>query len=43
MDLFNIYYTTNQGKIKKITKDVYLDMLIDILDRDIERVKEYVR
>lgn len=43
MDLFDIYYTTNQGKIKKISKDIYLDMLIDVLDRDIERVKEYVR
>jgi len=43
MDLFDIYYTTNQGKIKKISKDIYLDMLIDILDRDIERISTYVR
>ena len=43
LDLFDIYYTSNQGNIKKITKDVYLDMLIDVLDRDIERVAEYVR
>lgn len=43
LDLFDIYYTTNQGKIKKISKDIYLDMLIDVLDRDIERLPEYVR
>ena len=41
MDLFDIYYTTNQGKIKKISKDIYLDMLIDTLDIDIERIPEY--
>lgn len=43
MDLFDIYYTTNQGKIKKISKDIYLDTLIDVLDRDIERIGKYVR
>jgi len=43
MDLFDIYYTTNQGKIKKISKDIYLDMLVETLDVDIERIDTYVQ
>ena len=43
MDLFDIYYTTNQGKIKKISKDIYLDMLIETLDVDIERIAAYTQ
>lgn len=43
LDLFNIYYTTNQGKIKKISKEIYLDMLIETLDVDIERIAAYTQ
>ena len=43
MDLFDIYYCSNQGTIKKIVNDVYLEDLIDALDIDVERIKEYQR
>jgi hypothetical protein len=40
-DLFDIYYTSNRGNIKKISKDIYIDDLINVLDKDIEYVKAY--
>lgn len=42
MDLFDIYYTSNRGTIKKISNDVYIEDLIDTLDIDIERIEKYV-
>lgn len=42
MDLFDVYYTSNRGTIKKIDKDVYLEDLVDTLDISIERIKDYV-
>ena len=42
MDTFDIYYTSNQGTIKKKSEGVYIDMLIETLDNNIERIKEYV-
>ena len=42
MDTFDIYYTSNQGTIKKKSKGIYIDMLIDVLDKEIERIDEYV-
>jgi len=43
MDTFTIYYTSNQGNIKKISKDIYIDQLIEVLDNEIERIPKYVR
>ena len=43
LDLFDIYYTSNRGTIKKISKDVYITELIDRIDIDVERIDEYVR
>ena len=41
LDLFDIYYTSNRGTIKKISNDVYIDSLVNTLDSDIERISEY--
>jgi hypothetical protein len=41
MDTFDIYYTSNRNTIKKISNGVYIDVLIDVLDRGIERIPEY--
>jgi len=35
-DLFDIYLTTQKGKIKKVIKNVYVDMLLNTLDQAIE-------
>jgi len=43
LDLFDIYYTSNRGTIKKIQTDVYIFDLIDRLDVDIEKIDDYVR
>lgn len=42
-DTFTIYYTSNRGTIKKISEGVYIDMLIETLDINIERITDYVR
>lgn len=41
LDLFDIYYTTNRGTIKKIRNDIYVFDLLDILDTDIEKIPGY--
>lgn len=41
LDLFDIYYTSTQDNIKKVSKDVYLMDLIQILDKEIEWIPEY--
>jgi len=43
MDTFDIYYTSNQGTIKKKQEGIYIDQLIEVLDNTIERIDEYVR
>ena len=43
MDTFDIYYTSNQGTIKKKSEGVYIDVLIETLDNEIERIDDYVR
>ena len=40
-DTFDIYLTTSNRKITKILTDIYLDSLIDVIDREVERVPEY--
>lgn len=36
LDLFDIYYTSIHGVIKKVSTDVYIDELINTLDVNIE-------
>lgn len=43
LDLFDIYYTTLASKVKKVVNDIYLEDLIEVLDKDIERISAYVR
>ena len=41
LDLFDIYYTSNRGTIKKVREGIYVDELINILDKDIEYIDAY--
>ena len=43
MDTFDIYFTSNQGTIKKKQEGIYIDQLIEVLDNEIERIEDYVR
>jgi len=40
-DTFTIYYTTRQGKILDKQTDIYIDVLIDTIDKKVEYVSEY--
>jgi hypothetical protein len=40
-DLFDVYYTTNRGTIKKTTFGLYFDQLQDVIDSKIERIDDY--
>ena len=42
LDLFDIYYTSNRGTIKKVRENIYVFDLINILDTDIEKIPEYM-
>jgi hypothetical protein len=41
LDLFDIYYTSKQDKIKKVENDIYIEDLINTLDISIERIAAY--
>ena len=41
LDLFDVYLTTVQGKIKYIMNDVYLEDLFTFLDEKIEKIPSY--
>lgn len=41
LDLFDVYYTSNRGTIKKISTGLYFDMLVNDIDITIEKIKEY--
>jgi hypothetical protein len=43
MDTFDIYYTDKLNVIVKISNDVYIMDLVDILDTAIERLPQYTR
>lgn len=43
LDLFDIYFTSIHGVIKKIKSDVYVMDLVDTLDNEIERLPEYTQ
>ena len=40
-DTFTIYYTTRQGKILDKQEMIYIDMLIDTIDKKVEYIAEY--
>jgi hypothetical protein len=41
LDLFDIYLTTNRGTIKQVINDIYIEDLVEILDRKIEKIDKY--
>lgn len=40
-DLFDIYLTTSHGNIKEKICDIYLDQLVDVIDKKIEWIDIY--
>ena len=40
-DAFNIFYITNDGQTQKIQECIYLDMLVDTIDEEVEKTKDY--
>lgn len=40
-DTFTIYYTTMKGTIKDIQHMIYIDQLIEVIDRKVEYIPEY--
>ncbi|MES2589743.1 MAG: hypothetical protein V4622_12245 [Bacteroidota bacterium] len=40
-DTFKIYYTTPEGKIVDLTSEVYIDELVEVLDKRIEYIDAY--
>ena len=43
MDTFNVYYTTNRDNIVDTVEGIYIDEIIDVIDRRVERLESYVR
>lgn len=43
MDTYSVHIVSNKGEVLQTYDDVYVDMLVDIIDNRIERIKEYVR
>lgn len=43
LDLFEIHYVNRSMEIKETVKDIYLEDLIDVIDRKIERLENYAR
>ena len=41
MDTFDIHLTSTHGNIKKKIEGIYIDQLIDVLDKEIEYIPEY--
>jgi hypothetical protein len=41
-DTYSVYIINNRGKILNEYKEVYFDMLTEVIDNRIERIKEYV-
>ena len=42
-DLFDVYLTTKMGTIKKVLTDLYNDQIVDVIDKEIEYISDYVR
>ena len=41
MDLFDVYLTSSQGKIKDKIEGLYFDDLVESIDKKVERIPEY--
>lgn len=42
-DTFTLYYTTLGGKIKDKRENVYIDELIEVIDKKVEFIEAYVK
>ena len=42
-DLFDVYLTSNRGKIKEIITDIFIEDLVDVIDEKVERIDSYVQ
>ena len=42
-DLFDIYLTSVRGTIKETITDVFVDCIVDTIDREVERIDAYAR
>lgn len=40
-DLFNIFYIDNKGVTQKIQKGIYFDELVNTIDEEVEKTKDY--
>lgn len=40
-DTYTVYITTNRYNVKKKFEGIYFDMLVDTIDREIERIDSY--
>jgi len=40
-DLFNIFYIDNKGVTQKIQKGIYFDELVNTIDEEVEKTKNY--
>lgn len=41
-DLYDVYFTTRKGKIVDSKCGIYFDMLVDVIDKRVEKIPEYV-
>ena len=42
-DTFNVYIVSTHRNVKKEYKGIYIDQLIEIIDKDVERIDVYKR
>ena len=40
-DTFTVYFTSRKGTIKEIKEDIYIDMLINCIDKFVEYIPQY--
>ena len=40
-DAFDVYFLTNQKKVVEKVEEVYLDNLVDVIDRHVEKTSDY--
>lgn len=43
MDTYSVHIVNNSGEVLESIDDVYFDMLVDIIDKKIEWIDDYVR
>ena len=40
-DTYNVYIINNRGRVLNEYKGIYFDVLVEVIDNRIERIKEY--